>query len=391
MWKDSMKACNCSLARITYDDFLLIMKGQTRDDVAAHMSKIESAPKLGTSSTLLQAVKEGESSEKTCTPSGLRPIAPLMPLTPTIPAIEAPLSMDDDDDIMVAPNYPMVPDFTPPATPQRGAGDYLSPRASPAYTTDDIMGLNCSNPDMSKLGVIPAIPKPGIYARQKSRSMDETQLNSAMNCFPSDARRAVALPETDPNSAIVKDPNISALQVNRQLYRAHREMRLAVLQACKRFDEEQAKRARDVLLAQEEENNKASKGTAGLVMRRVENKTVSSEAVRQLLEQNRKEQQDLMEKANKRGGRGKRLRKKTISDMSGMMGSLSGMEMEKIVAEANKAESPTRASAQAPIPTVIETEPIDDDGSDIRGATIPGEFRKVNDPFGAHGKYASLI
>ena len=31
MWGDSMKAVNCSEARITYDDFLLLMKGQTRE------------------------------------------------------------------------------------------------------------------------------------------------------------------------------------------------------------------------------------------------------------------------------------------------------------------------------------------------------------------------
>ena len=31
MWGDSMKACNCNHARITYDDFLLLMKGQTRE------------------------------------------------------------------------------------------------------------------------------------------------------------------------------------------------------------------------------------------------------------------------------------------------------------------------------------------------------------------------
>ena len=31
MWGDSMKAVNCNEARITYDDFLLLMKGQTKE------------------------------------------------------------------------------------------------------------------------------------------------------------------------------------------------------------------------------------------------------------------------------------------------------------------------------------------------------------------------
>ena len=33
MWGDSMKACNCSHARITYENFLLLMKGQTKETV----------------------------------------------------------------------------------------------------------------------------------------------------------------------------------------------------------------------------------------------------------------------------------------------------------------------------------------------------------------------
>ena len=38
MWGDSMKACNCSHARITYEDFLLLMKGQTRDTSESELS-----------------------------------------------------------------------------------------------------------------------------------------------------------------------------------------------------------------------------------------------------------------------------------------------------------------------------------------------------------------
>ena len=31
MWCESMQACNCNHARICYDDFLLLMKGQTKE------------------------------------------------------------------------------------------------------------------------------------------------------------------------------------------------------------------------------------------------------------------------------------------------------------------------------------------------------------------------
>ncbi|KAG7340507.1 serine/threonine protein kinase [Nitzschia inconspicua] len=418
MWGDSMKACKCSTARITYDDFLLIMKGQTREDVAAHsaqvpLPRVESTPQLGTGA--LHVVKEeepefiaaGPNAYEKVTPSGLRPITSLMPLTPKAQhqELDTPLSMDEDDAMQVtvpSPNYPMVPGLTPPVTPLRGASDYLSPRSSPRLlsitrSTEDLMSLNNSNPDMPRLLPIPGIPQPGLCSRQKSRSLDETQLQSALEvvmpaaAFPSDVRRAVALPETDSRScAIINDPSVSALQVNRKLYRAHRTMRLSVMEACKRFEEQQAKRARDVLLAQEEENNKARKGHAGLVMRRVENKTVSSEAIKQFLEQSHKEQQDLMEKANKRGGRGRRIRKKTISDMGAMMGSLSNEEMTRISMQAANPQS-EQEKVPPSIPPVIETKPLEENGAGIRGATIPGEFRKVNDPFGAHGKYSALL
>eukprot|EP00539_Tryblionella_compressa_P011966 CAMPEP_0178807966 /NCGR_PEP_ID=MMETSP0745-20121128/17237_1 /TAXON_ID=913974 /ORGANISM="Nitzschia punctata, Strain CCMP561" /LENGTH=1004 /DNA_ID=CAMNT_0020468053 /DNA_START=129 /DNA_END=3143 /DNA_ORIENTATION=- len=405
MWGDSMKACNCSTARITYDDFLLIMKGQSREEVS-HVPRVESAPKLNGGSSLLQVVKEdvqgvaGMNGSALGTPSGMRPVTPLMPLSPAIPPIETPLSMDDDDDMVATSlsSLPKVPDFTPPVTPKRGAQDYISPRTSPQIvvtrSTDNLPGLtvNSSDAEITNAVPVPSIPRPGaLVMRQKSRSMDESQLKSCLNhlLIPSDARRAVALPETNPQNSLTTDPNISALQVNRQLYRAHRQMRLSVMEACKRFEEQQAKRARDVLLAQEEENNRTRNSHAGLVMRRVENKTVSSEAVKNLLEKNRKEQQDLMEKASQRGGRGKRVRKKTISDMSGIMGSLSNEEMTKISVLAAK-PAPPEAPA-CPIPPVIETTTLEETGADIRGATIPGEFRKVNDPFGAHGKYASLM
>merc|ERR1712106_648270 len=122
---------------------------------------------------------------------------------------------------------------------------------------------------------------------------------------------------------------MSALQVNRQLYRSHRQMRLSVIDACKRFEEQQARHAHGVLLAEKNLDNAG--GFAGLVMRRVENKTVSSEEVKGLLEKNRTEQKKLMEKANRRSGGRRSRRKKTVPDLSTMMGSISTEELTKAV------------------------------------------------------------
>merc|ERR1711957_878682 len=167
-----------------------------------------------------------------------------------------------------------------------------------------------------------------------------------------DSRRAVALPEHNPETknSLVNDKTLSALQVNRQLYRSHRQMRLSVIDACKRFEEQQTRHAHGILLALEKEKNIANMTSAGLVMRRVENKTVSSEEVSTLLEKNRKERQDLMEKANRRGGgRGGR-KMKTVSDLSVMMGSLSSEDMTKISIQAANKPSKFEASYNKPAP-----------------------------------------
>ena len=145
-------------------------------------------------------------------------------------------------------------------------------------------------------------------------------------------------------------------------------------------------------------------------MRRVENKTVSSEEVKSLLEKNRKEQKEFMEKANRRGGGRRSRRKKTVSDLSTMMGSLSSEEMGKIslqaagpaaikpICEKTIFEAPKEESVSMQIPPVIETQPISledlenlDDDMNFRSPTVPGEFRRVNDPFGSHGKYAAMM
>jgi len=262
-----------------------------------------------------------------------------------------------------------------------------------------------SNPGSDIFCPVPNIPKPSvIHIRVRSRSFNDTfdereTTNLSDPCLNPDSRRAVALPEHNPETknSLVNDKTLSALQVNRQLYRSHRQMRLSVIDACKRFEEQQTRHAHDVLLALEKEKNIANMTSAGLVMRRVENKTVSSEEVSTLLEKNRKERQDLMEKANRRGGgRGGR-RKKTVSDLSAMMGSLSSEDITKNSIQAANKPSKFEPSYNkpAPIPPIIETKLLEDSDVDETHrsvwATAPGEFRRVNDPFGSHGKYAVMI
>jgi hypothetical protein len=401
MWGDSTKAVNCTKAHILFDEFLLLMKGQTREAVEGEgvmkgrvAEEKSDGFQTGTKKSILlpsgdRVTVDGRIVEtSSLTPTAERPLkTPLMPLTPITSGSDdamgiedTPLSMDDDDDLKVPPSpFGLMPSLTPPSSPKRTALDYVSPIASARHKMlSPLMGVDQDK--ASELPSILPIPKPAKYVRKRSRSFDEKDFKKAeAPLFTSDARRAVALPGRD---SAINDKNKSALQVNRQLYRAHRQMRLAVFEASKRFEEQQAEHARNYLLAQEAENNKGPPKIAGLVMRRVENKTASSEEVKKLLETNRKEQQSLMEVASKRGGRGRRTRKKTISDMSGMMGSLSTDDLSNVTEQAAAA-----TDSLPPLPSVIET------GQDldlVRGATVPGEFKKVKDPFGAHGKYANV-
>jgi calcium-dependent protein kinase len=427
MWRDSMKDCNCSAARITYEDFVLIMKVQTRDfESEGPVTRIDSGQ--GLTGALLHAVNEMDEAETNLrsnntksnsngqllvdpkrvtvgTPQKRRSINSFPPhLTPEVSedplVMDSPLSMDDNDGLPNSLHFPAMPAL--PSTPTRGAIDLMSPisesKIKPssgrsAQAMDNLLAESTtSDPEQSSCYAIPQAPKPAIiHTRVKSRSFDEREMKKS---FDMDSRRAVALPEHDPEKKklIVNDNKMSALQVNRHLYRSHRQMRLSVIDACKRFEEQQAKHAHGVLLA---EKNKASNmgGFAGLVMRRVENKTVSTEEIKNRLEQNRKQHQDLMEKANRRSGGRRSRRKRTVSDLSAMMGSLSSEEMTKISIQAQESSVDflLKQPPSLAIPPVIETKPLENPSDNFRPATVPGDFRKVNDPFGSRGKYAAMM
>jgi hypothetical protein len=396
---------------------------------------------------------------------------------------DAPLSMDEGDDIPSSgPGVPgSAASLTPPLTPERGIADYCTP-LSGRRTIEFIKG------DKSSELLLPGFPPKPLspYERRRSQSLDETKEREAQEQelkdlslkqksptvikeevegedededqkstdlnMVADVVRDMLVPEADHihNSnaaakeieAVVKDRTKSNLVVNRKLYRAHRQMRLAVLEASKRFEEQQTQYARDVILAQrEKEGQQLAVGGggvgAGLVMRHGHKKQVSSEAIRHLLAETRQQEQALVEKANRRGGRGRRSRKKTISDMSGMLSSMGQDEMGIIsqqAAETSAENAPTfigngdegnppltklahtqsadpallrnayppkpkktalNTSTMVPPPTVQEEEEGIPSVSDhppgteghLRAATVPGEFRKTTDPFGSHGRY----
>ena len=463
MWGDSVKAVQCQHARITYDDFLLLMKGQTKEPShdlerelkasvvtlkAASARQLHVVPELpvdsespGTSppiSAKLPGADEGVSTpeanpaiavigDSEHTPpipfraSGLP--SSLVHSAPSTPANHKPLldgydlqtggSIDggDSDIFTSGPGVPgSSASLTPPQSPLRGVHDFVTPSTGGRFVV--------TLPESVDSIVVPGLPaKPAPYERRRSRSVDDQDKESEPNEQGdlhelADAVRDMIVPEAGSMNLksleqVVNDESKSALVVNRQLYRAHRQMRLAVLEASKRFEEQQAAHAREVILAQREADGTSEQSVgmiqAGLVMRHGHKKQVSSEAIRTLLAENKQQQQALVEKATRRGGRGRRSRKKTISDMSGMMStSLTAEEMGGIAAKASANSPPSSDEKKLELlpvskpPPVVPELPIDespDDGApegtkgQMRSATIPGEFHKVSDPFGKAGKY----
>jgi hypothetical protein len=278
---------------------------------------------------------------------------------------------------------------------------------------------------------------PSIVTRIRSQSLEEDNYlaveDANIETSPKDSRRALNLPE-HASKQTTKDElsNKSALAVNRQLYRAHRQMRLSVLDACKRFEEQQASRARDTLM---KEKVKEAIG-AGLVMRHGTKFQVTSDAIRSYLDEAQAEQQALVDKANRRGGRGRSARKKTISDMSAIMNPSMGQDEMSLLASKASSQTPNSprevfnnsfsAAQNMPdlseeaigkinigIPSMPKTGGVagsypknqlatvaqgnDDvmlppnlpqvDHCDVRKATVPGQFQKTLDPFSSSGMY----
>ena len=450
MWSESMNAVGGTQHLITYDHFLVIMKGQTETRggsvigngnlrssqlVDLRTSQLPSVVEHGDDESVLSDVittisssNKNDSSNKTSERDFLQASNQSLPNMPSP-------SMHDGSES----SLPTVSPLTLPI---------LSPSSvRTKIDIDEKMKLNDAD------GVVPLVPP---SARRRSHSMEESRpespvgedahdsespgkSGSSSNVLNEDTRRALNLPESRESFRNSNDENTnkSALTVNRQLYRAHRHMRISVLEASRRFEDNKTTRARDTLI---KEKLKEAMG-AGLVMRHGTKLQVTSEAIRKYMDEAMAEQRVLLEKANRRGGRGRRNRKKTISDMSAMMNpSMSQEEMGQIAVMAAASQTPdskrctvecdfdgvpclpdlsppksaklsstTTGPSLAPKRKSLEKNIQIDPSSllkheaiispipppnlpeldlkTLRKATVPGQFKKVQDPFAASGMY----
>jgi len=403
MWGDSMQACNIKNAQITYTDFLLLMKGQSKEefsplpcrthgedlDVLHEGISIESEESdvednLYGGSTYMPSSFGGgingtntkpQTQENNLLPSPVSSAAPSMGLVDEIEHLsdmsDGPLTMEDEDSdeaISKSADIAMKRRMSEAAkisTPPH------SPVSLPFNTGSDHFTLQGRR--MSPI-------TPLALKRVRSKSYDDQDSNEAYQTT-SVSRYSMSLPEHTHDQkdidTLIKDETKTPLVVNRKLYRAHRQMRLAVFEASKRFEDQQMKRTKAELQAEF-----SLRFAPGLVMRRGHTKELSSGAIRTMMKKKQGEQQQMIGEAHRRGGRGKRARKKTNSDMSGMFSSVPVNEYSPTLPAIPASPIIVPKTVVPVSSSIAQDDPqLHLHNSSHREPTIPGVFRETSDPF----------
>ncbi|EJK43905.1 hypothetical protein THAOC_37605 [Thalassiosira oceanica] len=342
-------------AYITYEDFVLLMKGQPTS-VQPVQPTLERIPSKRTTPTVDQLHPVCELGEST--------------LRPTTVAGSFLSTFDDHADLSDGPVCIEDDDFHPgfsEAMRHQGGGcavkDSLRPKTpeSPAMTARQTRSSSFGGADSSEE------PPPPLIPVNRLNPLGPMSIDGSY---------------TSRSNDIVTD-NKTPLAVNKELYRAHRTMRLAVLEASKRLEDEQQRRAREEIQA------------AGLTMRHGE---VSADAIQQFVLQQKREEQKKVQEATKRAGR-RHQRNRTSSDIRGMFGGPGspGSDMSNLTVPKGTAPPSVNGipNFTKPDSATAKRNTLSPDSfkevmqktdlpelPKLRDATKPGQFRKTTyDPF----------
>jgi Ca2+-binding EF-hand superfamily protein len=350
-------------ACITYEDFLLLMKGQTKPS----MTKVVQ-PKIRTTTQMIDNMGlhpvmeysiEAASTETSAASGGF------MSCDQEGENSDGPICIDDDGDT--------------------GA-------LNMGFT--EAMQYNKNGVAIKESLIQPSDPEVPFVESKTGRSKSfDSEDGKAPAGGKNKHRICVNLPEHERTNEklnnMLNDKSKTPLVVNRELYRAHRIMRLAVLDASKRLDDERQRRARETM-RRESMSNKVG---AGLIMRH--GGELSADAIKQFVVQQQKEEQRQVHEASKRAGR-RHARNRTSSDIRGMFGSY-GSELANLttppvretfaVAGIPDFSAPTPSGDRLSLPPPMTsqealTDPNLPDMPVVRNRTVPGQFRKTDyDPF----------
>jgi len=444
MWGDSVDFCNSKNAQITYTDFLLLMKRQPKEEFTSSQYQTCSQPKtLDILHEGLSASESGESDGEGVSYAGSTYVTSLYggssigdsndkpqtqvttllspPVYSSVDFVGAlenfsgvsdgPLTMDDEDcdeaisksaDIamkqkMTEARILNSAEIVDTGILQNTIEARILP--SPPQSPSSLDSFSNITPTRKERTALLVTQKPqSIIKRLRSKSYDDQDINNGHTTHITRYSLPVSEHTHNELDSVINDETKTPLVVNRHLYRAHRQMRLAVFEASKRFEDKQMKRTKAALQA-ENDASVSLRFAPGLVMRHGHSKELSTEAIHTLMQEKQTQQQKMMEVANRRGGRGRRTRKKTISDMSGMLGSNPTDEFNTSLPSipscgpSNEYDTNLTSIPASP-PTVIETVPlpVDPIAQDTpqfhlhdmshREPTVPGVFRQTLDPFG---------
>lgn len=360
MWGEA--STNNADAHITYEDFLLLMKGQTKPQplpLPLPPMAQPITPMLGQLS--LHPVMEGATEHSLTGPLGF--------MSPTSfdegPELsDGPICIDDDED--------------------GGALNQGFTEAIHHQTSGFAIKGSLAKPDAPSKGALSP-------TKPRSRSFDAEEPTAAP-VWLKNPLRPVAIPEhnhsDDGANSKISEKSRTPLVVNRELYRAHRTMRQAVLDASKRLEEEQQRRACEEMRKEQAKSNKA----AGLIMRH--GGELSADAISQFVAQQQEEVQAKVLDASGRAGR-RHTRNRTSSDIRGMFGNTgtnsNNLTLPKEQKVAPFGGIPDFGSTPGQRRTHTPASPKNTMGMttsdlpelpEVRGATKPGQFRKTSyDPF----------
>jgi hypothetical protein len=295
MWTDGMSECACPLGRITYDDFRMFVKGQTKEREPGTPRRKSHGRISLEGSPVLQAVPEG-----TMSPQAKHQTFARFGEMSALETLKMPML-----------GLPLTPPL--PATPQ-GERRMLK------------------KVDIS----FPAVPEPA-HKKARSRSLganptlvwyDFDEEEEDVTASPTEGRKSlcVVLPSRAIGELqlVIQDESKSPLAVNKALYRKHREFRWSVLEASKLFDQKrQASKLQHESLHGSGVVRKIERRPS-LVMRRGSErgsvpKLPGASNTQHLPSKSEHERNERFEEAAKRSGRPRRPRQRTTSDLSGML------------------------------------------------------------------------
>jgi len=390
MYADSLNQCQCKHSRISYDDFVLLMKGQTRDPKKKIPGGVQHSPVVSTRKPtmpmpLFNLDQCGmdipmptleEKSEPSSSPRE-KP-AKSMFIKDLDVSDHGPIMLDDFLD-----SNPPVPTLPPKRASTEGSTRMAS---STSISTED------SIPTQISSNIVSAMRRSSQFSVSSNSSHASAKVRIEA---PEPIKRSVLLrhrsksmdlgeeDEGCEGETTVDEGLRIPLAANRELYRSHRRLRLSVIEASKRFEDKQILRTKHQLQERgllDEEVQKMVESGAGLIMRRGHrrNKQLSNEIeeVRKILQKKQEEEQKQLEQVNRKVGRGKRSRKKVVSDMSNMMSSPLTKEEESLTSIFQQGDQTGFTPIQE---SVRELSIIDDISSSVNELHVSKSEGKLKD------------